>query len=201
MLYTYCIVYSVYRVFSHTLHLPAYTYNHIHTCVYIGMSRNHTGRLLASYSHDNRVRFWDLSMFVDDVGGEEEGDDEGDGHNSDLKPAAFSTDVGGDGDDEDEKEGEAMVADEEESGGEGEEEGAWEDMDSEFDAGEEEVEEEEEESSSSDSNNDHDDLDVGGGSDEDSDSDNNVSNNVKGKKGNNKSSKYQNATEKFYADL
>ena len=131
------------------------------------MSRNHTGRLLASYSHDNRVRFWDLSMFVDDVGGEEA----------------------------------AMIADEEESGGEGEEEGAWEDMDSEFDAGEEEVEEEEEESSSSDSNNDHDDLDVGGGSDEDSDSDNNVSNNVKGKKGNNKSSKYQNATEKFYADL
>ena len=193
MLYTYCIVYSVYRVFSHTLHLPAYTYNHIHTCVYIGMSRNHTGRLLASYSHDNRVRFWDLSMFVDDVGGEEEGDDEGEGHNSDLKPAAFSEEVDG--------EEAAMIADEEESGGEGEEEGAWEDMDSEFDAGEEEVEEEEEESSSSDSNNDHDDLDVGGGSDEDSDSDNNVSNNVKGKKGNNKSSKYQNATEKFYADL
>ena len=196
MLYTYCIVYSVYRVFSHTLHLPAYTYNHIHTCVYIGMSRNHTGRLLASYSHDNRVRFWDLSMFVDDDGGEEEGEEVGEGHNSDLKPAAFSEEVDG--------EEAAMIADEEESGGEGEEEGAWEDMDSELDAGEEEVEEEEEDERSSDSNNnDNRNLDIGGGDDsesDDSDSDHN-GNNIKGKKGNNKRNKYQNATENFYADL
>jgi WD40 repeat protein len=32
-----------------------------------GMQRNRDGRVLASYSHDNRVRFWDVSMFADDV--------------------------------------------------------------------------------------------------------------------------------------
>ena len=188
------LCYALYSVcFSYTRQLPAYTYNytHMHTCMYIGMCRNHSGRLLASYSHDNRVRFWDLSLFVDDVGGEEEGEEEGEGHNSDLKPAAFSEEVDG--------EEAAMIADEDEGEGEGDEEGAWEDMDSESDD-----EEEEEESSSSDDNNDHGNLDVGGdndSSDEDSDSDNNGNSNIKGKKGNNKSYKYQNATEKFYADL
>ena len=167
----------------YTWHL--YTYIH-HIHVYIGMCRNHTGRLLASYSHDNRVRFWDLSMFVDDVGGEE-GEEEGEGHNSDLKPSAFSTNLDEDG---------AMVADDEE-GEEGE--GAWEDMDSESDDAD--VEEEEESSSSDNGNDNLDAGDIDDSDSDDSDGDNNVKGNNKQGKKNSSNNKYQNATEKFYADL
>jgi WD40 repeat protein len=52
-----------------------------------GLRRNPSGRLLASYAHDNRVRFWDLSMFVDDSP-----DNEDEGLEEDLKPPVDAAD-------------------------------------------------------------------------------------------------------------
>eukprot|EP01035_Chromulina_nebulosa_P018101 gene18101-23752_t len=40
-----------------------------------GIKMNRDGRLLSSYSHDDIIRFWDVSMFADDVDDDEEVED------------------------------------------------------------------------------------------------------------------------------
>lgn len=85
-----------------------------------GMRRSRDGKLLASYAHDEIVRFWDISVLVDEDGEGEADEGEGD-------------------DDDDDKDDGAMDDNEEGSNGEDkDEEGNWEEMESEsseFDSG------------------------------------------------------------------
>jgi len=48
-----------------------------------GMERNHNGRLLGSYAHDEKLRFWDLAILCDDDGDDED-EDEGGGGDVDM---------------------------------------------------------------------------------------------------------------------
>jgi len=43
-----------------------------------GMRKSADGRLLASFAHDERIRFWDLSLFVDDDDDDDDVDENGD---------------------------------------------------------------------------------------------------------------------------
>jgi hypothetical protein len=87
-----------------------------------GMSASRDGRVLASFAHDEVVRFWDISLFKDDDGdefdveeAEPSGEKAGGKAPKKTKAAAAGAAVGADGD----------------AQSEGDEEDGWEDMDSE----------------------------------------------------------------------
>ncbi len=52
-----------------------------------GLQKSHNGTVLGSYSHDNIVRLWDISMFADDEDENLDGDDSISEDNSDIEKA------------------------------------------------------------------------------------------------------------------
>jgi len=93
-----------------------------------GMARTVDGRILGSFSHDEELRFWDLSMLADDDA------DDADGEDEDETGASGDGDGGGGGDGMGPGDDEDMMTDGvDESKGEEEEdadgdEGQWEDV-------------------------------------------------------------------------
>jgi len=116
-----------------------------------GMGSNSDRRVLASYSHDEVVRFWDVSMFADDDG-EDDGDEGADMTidesctSGGLVPAVRT------------KRSVPVVDEEEEEENDEEEEDEWEDVDMEH-------------SDDSQLDDDDDDVEIGEGGDSDSDDD------------------------------
>jgi hypothetical protein len=112
---------------------------------------NSDRRVLASYSHDEVVRFWDVSMFADDDG-EDDGDE---GADMTIDESCTS---GGLVPARDRTKRSVPVVDEEEEDDEEEEEDEWEDVDMEH-------------SDDSQLDEDDDDVEIGEGGDSDSDDD------------------------------
>lgn len=106
-----------------------------------GMRKSSDGRLLASFAHDERIRFWDLSVFADDEDEDVNEDENNDDQMDERKPAATEAD------DDDM---------------EGTDENNWEDIGDEDDDDEEEEDEEEEEDSAMDDSDSDDDRKDGG---------------------------------------
>jgi WD40 repeat protein len=144
-----------------------------------GMCRNHTERILASYAHDNLVRFWDVSMFVDDAENGKDGEDEvqdcvdnidvDDGEKTNLKRGHLEVE------DENENEMQEYISAEDQDI---DDEDDWEDMDTESDQYQDDEEDD-------DDNDDHDD------SSDDKDN----------KKNNNSNKMFKTPNENFFADL
>ena len=112
---------------------------------------NSDRRVLASYSHDEVVRFWDVSMFADDDG-EDDGDE---GADMTIDESCTS---GGLVPARDRTKRSVPVIDEEEDDDDEEEEDEWEDVDMEH-------------SDDSQLDDDDDDVEIGEGGDSDSDDD------------------------------
>ena len=112
---------------------------------------NSDRRVLASYSHDEVVRFWDVSMFADDDG-EDDGDE---GADMTIDESCTS---GGLVPARDRTKRSVPVVDEEEEDDDEEEEDEWEDVDMEH-------------SDDSQLDDDDDDVEIGEGGDSDSDDD------------------------------